>query len=174
MQKIYDKYHEVTKNLKPREDNNYNSKKFLPIGLVSSSVIANYVLQNLDEDIINNVKPEYYSRYVDDMLFVFSNADINIESKTIVADLLSNKLKSSKIKNIGEDVSITNKDRIFKLQNKKVNFSIFIKMILYHFLINLKKKLMKTVAFLILCQMMKSCLEPLNPHHTICFMTIAK
>lgn len=120
MQMIHDKYHEVTKNLKPRKDNNYNSIKFLPIGLVSSSVIANYVLHNLDEDITNNVKPEYYSRYVDDMLFVFSNAKIDLNSKTIVSDLLSCKFKNSKVRTGKRTIQLKTNNRIFKLQNKKV------------------------------------------------------
>lgn len=120
MQKIHDTFHTKTEKLKPRLDNEYNSKKFLPIGLVSSSVIGNYVLHSLDKDIVDNVKPEYYSRYVDDMLFVFSNADINLNSKTIVADLLLCQLKNSKIRTGKKTVQLKTEKRVFKLQNKKV------------------------------------------------------
>ena len=126
MQEIHNTFHEKTKKLKPKKDRKYDSNKFLPIGLVSSSVIANHILYNLDEDIIKNVKPEYYGRYVDDMLFVFSNANINLESKTIVSDLLSNKLINSSVE--GErEILIKNQDRTFKLQNTKVKLFHFYK-----------------------------------------------
>ncbi|MEA2018802.1 MAG: reverse transcriptase domain-containing protein [Campylobacterota bacterium] len=121
MQKIHNGFHKVINKLHPNSKiEKYFHQKFLPIGLVSSSVIANYLLYNLDEDIIKNVKPEYYSRYVDDMLFVFSNADINLNSKTVVADLLSCKLQNSKIRTGTRSVQLKTNGRVFKLQNKKV------------------------------------------------------
>ena len=134
MQQIHDKYHKKIKDLSPREkDNNedkYNQKNFLPIGLVSSAVIANYVLSKFDKEIVENLKPEYYSRYVDDMLFVFSNA--NIDSKDIVTDLLSSKTKivenkTIKIETKKEAIEIIVDNQKFKLQNKKVKLFQFYK-----------------------------------------------
>ena len=124
MQQIHDKFYDVIKDLKPRKEKkgeiSFNQKKFLPIGLVSSSVIANYVLSDFDKDIVENLKPEYYSRYVDDMLFVFSNARISLESKTIVSDLLKCKLRNTKIRNGKKNIQIKTANRKFKLQNNKV------------------------------------------------------
>lgn len=54
-------------------ENNNIEKVVLPIGLVSSYVLANHYLKEFDERITNIVKPSYYGRYVDDMLFVISN-----------------------------------------------------------------------------------------------------
>ncbi|MEN4054157.1 RNA-directed DNA polymerase [Sulfurimonas sp. NWX79] len=119
MQEIHSAFHKKVENLKPREKVKYNSKKFLPIGLVSSSIIANYILNDLDKD-IKNVKPEYYGRYVDDMLFVFSNANVNLNSKTIVSDLLNCKSQNSKLRTGKRTVQILTGKKKFKLQNKKV------------------------------------------------------
>jgi len=66
------------------------SKEFdvaLPIGLVSSYVLANHYLKKFDDAIAKKVKPAYYGRYVDDLIFVivdpetsFSETNSNRES----------------------------------------------------------------------------------------------
>lgn len=60
----------------------------LPIGLLSSYVLANDYLKNFDEKVIKELKPAYYGRYVDDLLFVIKNPIVdnlvnNKESKLI-------------------------------------------------------------------------------------------
>ncbi len=45
----------------------------LPIGLVSAAVLGNYCLVDFDKKIINEKKPVYYARYVDDILILFEN-----------------------------------------------------------------------------------------------------
>ncbi len=127
MQNIHDAFQKKVKTLKPKLRTQYKQENFLPIGLVSSSIIANYVLTQLDEDIVQNLKPEYYSRYVDDMLFVFSNANIDIVSGTIVSDLFSNKLKNTNISNEKENIIILTNNQEFKLQNQKVKLFQFYK-----------------------------------------------
>ena len=42
----------------------------LPIGLCASPVIANWYLKEFDDAILENVRPAYYGRYVDDILMV--------------------------------------------------------------------------------------------------------
>lgn len=42
----------------------------LPIGLLSSGVLANWYLRLLDETLFEELKPSYYGRYVDDILMV--------------------------------------------------------------------------------------------------------
>lgn len=42
----------------------------LPIGLCSSVLLANWYLQGFDTDVLKNVRPAYYGRYVDDILLV--------------------------------------------------------------------------------------------------------
>lgn len=49
----------------------------LPIGLALSKVFANLILKELDDDIIEELSPIYYGRYVDDMFLVIgSNSKI--------------------------------------------------------------------------------------------------
>ncbi|WP_217701873.1 RNA-directed DNA polymerase [Thalassospira sp. HF15] len=49
----------------------------LPIGFASSSILANWHLRKFDNHISNNIRPAYYGRYVDDLIFVFSDPNIN-------------------------------------------------------------------------------------------------
>jgi len=131
MQKIHTQFHAIVTrdNLKPKEGTDYNQNNFLPIGLVSSSVIANFVLQKFDKDIVDNLKPEYYSRYVDDMLLVFSNTKVNLHSETIICDLLKCKTIDTDFECIAEENDGCKKDiriilktdgREFLLQGEKV------------------------------------------------------
>ncbi|XZF12812.1 RNA-directed DNA polymerase [Chitinophagaceae bacterium MMS25-I14] len=47
----------------------------LPIGLPSSYVLANWYMDNFDKRILEEIKPVYYSRYVDDILIVINHPD---------------------------------------------------------------------------------------------------
>ena len=93
------------------DDKNIAEKKILPIGLLSSSIIANYVLKDFDEHVINKVKPEYYGRYVDDMLFVFSNMYVGA-------------LESDKSENSAENDENAEQLKIAKIVQSLINCSI--------------------------------------------------
>jgi len=147
MQQIHDTYYEAIQNIQPKEKASYKQTKFLPIGLVSSSVIANHILSNLDSDIVENLKPEYYSRYVDDMIFVFSNANVDLKSKIIVSKLLSSKLKQTKIKNFKENTEIQIDNQKFKLQNEKVRVFQFDKSDSISLLYKFKEKIDENSSF---------------------------
>lgn len=69
LEKIYNKYHTIL-NLY-----NDNSQQYpqLPIGLLSSGVIANWYLSDFDVVIKERFNPIYYGRYVDDIFMVISN-----------------------------------------------------------------------------------------------------
>ncbi len=47
----------------------------MPIGLSSSRVLCNFHLRKLDDEISGNLQPEYYGRYVDDVLIVLRTTD---------------------------------------------------------------------------------------------------
>jgi hypothetical protein len=64
------------------------AKKILPIGLVSSSILANYYLKQFDLNVQQYVKPLFYGRYVDDFLIVFKNPIINESSTNVVSDFI--------------------------------------------------------------------------------------
>lgn len=54
------------------------SKNGLPIGLSASSVLANAVMKDFDTNIMKNLAPTYYGRYVDDILLVLpDNGNLN-------------------------------------------------------------------------------------------------
>lgn len=57
--------------------NSNNEEFILPIGLLSSYVLANDYLSMLDNKILNDIKPAYYGRYVDDILIVICLQNIN-------------------------------------------------------------------------------------------------
>lgn len=48
----------------------------LPVGLLSSGFIANLFMSKFDKAVISRLSPSYYGRYVDDMLFVLSDFDV--------------------------------------------------------------------------------------------------
>ena len=62
---------EHTKKLNPTDRK--NDLPLLPIGLVSSGVIANWLLCDFDKAIKDKTAPVYYGRYVDDIFIVVSN-----------------------------------------------------------------------------------------------------
>lgn len=52
---------------------NNGEAKYIPIGLLSSGVIANWYLKSFDKEVIKHSGCEYYGRYVDDIILVFEN-----------------------------------------------------------------------------------------------------
>lgn len=52
----------------------------LPIGLLSSGVLANYYLKDFDKNIKKSLNPVYYGRYVDDIMMVLTNTEVCQES----------------------------------------------------------------------------------------------
>ncbi|WP_029489424.1 reverse transcriptase domain-containing protein [Ochrovirga pacifica] len=76
------KIHEVYQlKLKDNIPNNIDYKNCIPIGLLSSGIIGNWFLKDLDLKIIDNLSPVYYGRYVDDIIIVLSNASVNENEK---------------------------------------------------------------------------------------------
>lgn len=155
MDKIHDTYKQVLvkDNIKTKEE----AKKIIPIGLLSSSIVANNVLNDFDNEIVNIVKPAFYSRYVDDMLIVLTN--IKVEEKNVLKKLLHNCIfkslkfefeESKKKKCKDKDIAIhfyvdkkTNKYKNkFTFQNSKIKIFHFYKTDSTHLL----EKFSKTIT----------------------------
>lgn len=86
---VHEAYTEKCKDFLPEEVLPINENApMLPVGLVSSGVIGNLFLADFDKKIIETIHPDYYGRYVDDMLFVIgeSKADdaVNFLNKYFV------------------------------------------------------------------------------------------
>jgi len=78
-EKISQKYnqpYDFTNELE-RDDNNELLQFILPIGLLSSFVLANDYLRDFDKRIVEKYKPAYYGRYVDDILLVIADPNPN-------------------------------------------------------------------------------------------------
>lgn len=86
LRKIHTTYSELIAN-KYMFPNDFSheliSKSILPIGLLTSYIIANHYLNDFDKIITNKFKPAYYGRYVDDILIVLSEPNIENYSKGI-------------------------------------------------------------------------------------------
>lgn len=67
---VIGKYNERTLSLGLNKSNNNYS---LPIGYIVSPVLANEYLDKFDKDVIQNIRPSYYGRYVDDIFVVFKS-----------------------------------------------------------------------------------------------------
>ncbi|MFA6597361.1 MAG: RNA-directed DNA polymerase [Ignavibacteriaceae bacterium] len=50
-----------------------SERNILPIGLMSSYILANYYLSEYDEYLSKEFRPAYYGRYVDDIIIVFNH-----------------------------------------------------------------------------------------------------
>jgi len=84
--KIIDKIHsayreKISSHLECTHEQIERTQLVLPIGLVSSGILCNWYLKNLDDLILKELNPEYYGRYVDDFLIVISNPVISEEKK---------------------------------------------------------------------------------------------
>jgi len=115
-----------------------NDKNILPIGLISSSILSNYYLKDFDTIIKDKLKPEFYGRYVDDILIVKSNPIIQLESTDKVNDFIKSYLANPRVwENNEQQISITknrnNREYYIKISNNELLFQLK-KVKLYHFL----------------------------------------
>lgn len=93
---------------------NIGNKKVLPIGLLTSNLLANWFLNEVDERIIKNIKPYHYGRYVDDMILVFkydkTNSNIFSSKEKILDDLF---VKNDLLKREADKYIFSDKRDIF-------------------------------------------------------------
>lgn len=77
LKNIRDEYIKQIKKDIVKDENSFDeilpSETPIPIGMLSSNVIANWYLKDFDKQVIKQVNPIYYGRYVDDMLIVLEN-----------------------------------------------------------------------------------------------------
>ncbi|MBK8506715.1 MAG: RNA-directed DNA polymerase [Saprospiraceae bacterium] len=63
----------------------------LPIGLLSSLILANYFLKDFDQ-LISDISPEYYGRYVDDIILVLNDQTSKEGTTNRLRDLVRERL----------------------------------------------------------------------------------
>ena len=89
LKKIHQLYYDLlseTYEFTEKKITEIDNKSILPIGLLSSYVIANHYLNDLDKIICKKYKPAYYGRYVDDILIVFSESNNKNDSDSRFKD----------------------------------------------------------------------------------------
>lgn len=97
-----------------------SKRNLLPIGFLPSNVLANYALKEFDKAVINNWKPLYFGRYVDDILIVEKISSVHphytsIKSgKASIDDVISPYLVEE---GTDDDNIKINKHPIFKKEN---------------------------------------------------------
>ncbi|WP_375579036.1 hypothetical protein ABWH96_18770 [Marivirga tractuosa] len=95
IEKIHIKYSQLFNN---------GNAIILPIGFLTSGIIANWYLSDFDKNIITNLNPVSYSRYVDDVLIVIQNPKLDYDTKhTIEAFLLENFVKKDILEKVSDN-----------------------------------------------------------------------
>lgn len=104
----------------------------LPVGLLSSGFIGNLYLNEFDKCVIDKLNPSYYGRYVDDILFVFSDRMIDFDDHENIIDSFMNKMfVDNGILNSSQNTTNDNEYTIIKNSELTIQNS---KIILEHFL----------------------------------------
>ncbi len=118
---IHDSYHQVIKKHYPDVVTNREGKRAIPIGLLSSFVIANYYLKDLDDEILRT-NPKYYGRYVDDIILVYKGIS-RAKSKNNISKFIKSKLSKILIENTKkENIKFVNTKYLnLEVQQKKLN-----------------------------------------------------
>ncbi len=102
----YEKFRNANKN-----DNSNDASYRLPIGLLSSGILANWYLKEFDQKILDT-RPIHYGRYVDDLLIVFEVPDVTVFQKDGVT------IQQNLIKLLPDVFFIENSKLIIKSRNE--------------------------------------------------------
>ena len=103
LRKIFSAYREKTASLLKSTHPECGGKTFLPIGFASSSILANWYLAEFDGEILGTVRPDYYGRYVDDIIMVFRNPGKDKPVRTSIESFLGKLLGGQLFRNGGKD-----------------------------------------------------------------------
>lgn len=76
----------------------------LPVGLPASAVVANLALIELDRTVLEEVKPIYYGRYVDDIILVFEDSG-DLHSEEDVWAWISSRSRGHLVSELKRDLS---------------------------------------------------------------------
>jgi hypothetical protein len=112
-----------------------NQKVGLPIGLLSSSILANEYLRNFDEYVVEELSPIYYGRYVDDILIV-----LRVNKKLITVKEINDHIEKNLLKITDKDNNDENKYKLRKVENLYIQEK---KIIKYYFDANEPTTLLK-------------------------------
>ena len=104
------------------DKNNKVIKVILPIGLLSSYILANDYLKEFDKEIENTIKPAFYGRYVDDILIVVSPSSLLDEDDNLIELSTNGYSKTERIiSEIFEPIIKVQKDKLKGVNNFKLS-----------------------------------------------------
>jgi len=109
-----EKLQEEEKTFKINKD-----KPRLPIGLLSSGVLSNWYLKNLDDKIVKNLAPVFYGRYVDDIVVVLANIKLEDENSPFQSFVKKYFIKNEILKEAKKDYQICLEKTNLFIQKKK-------------------------------------------------------
>ncbi len=122
LERIYKKYHD---QVSPRLIHTHKECKDnlgLPIGLTSSTILANWCLSGFDEKVSSIVRPAYYGRYVDDIIFVFKRPQFDQENPVI--SIIKNYF--STVINVDDgNIQVISKSHLLPVQPQKMMLHYF-------------------------------------------------
>lgn len=104
-----------------------SQKALLPIGFLASGVIANWHLKTLDRNILDNLNPIYYGRYVDDMVLVIQNPKIQYSDDKPISGFINKYFVKTGILEFAdnkEDFNISGYNNL-TIQPKKISLGDF-------------------------------------------------
>lgn len=92
-----------------RNKNGELKETILPIGLLSSYVLANKYLESFDDAIEREIKPAYYGRYVDDILIVISEShyDSSAEDSSLSNEAINGDENEIKTEEESKSIKLT-------------------------------------------------------------------
>jgi len=133
LHKIYTHYTLETHFL---DSENFNGKTILPIGFLSSGVLANWHLRKFDSKVNNMLSPVYYGRYVDDILITLplgSLRKFSNSKKFIEIIFEDNGILEKDLLNVNTEDQEENSDITYKvldynslyIQNEKIIIMLF-------------------------------------------------
>ena len=126
VEKIHIKYKEVIQKFFRTSHRNIPDHIFpLPVGLASSSLLCNWHLKEFDNKVLRILKPDYYGRYVDDILIVIRNPII--ESDNRIRNFMKRYFCDTNIFYYDSKMEsyFLNPKKILQIQEKKLNLHFF-------------------------------------------------
>lgn len=121
LQLVHEKYQKVIENYlddKITKDNKARHETIFPVGLLSSGLLANFYLIKFDQCVVQKVAPTYYGRYVDDMIFVFQNRQVD---DSVDSSYSVNKFLKENFVQVGallEDTNSNAEDKVYYINLK--------------------------------------------------------
>lgn len=87
----------------------------LPVGLLSSGLIGNLYLYKFDRLVMQNLRPDYYGRYVDDILLVLGETKANTDVEEFLSTYFTDEKRGILIPIIDDNAKDEDKDLRYEL-----------------------------------------------------------